>query len=309
VTAAAPGAAGQVSGPAWWQRKRLGLAAWHGAVYAVLIVVSFVMVLPLYWLVNSALKPESAIFSYPPNWVPSPYTTANFQRAVTGRILEEATAGDVAQFDFPLYIRNTLVIIVGNMVFGVTVSTLVAYGLARMSFRGRELLFYSVIAAMFLPPVVMIIPRFIIFSRLRLVGTLWPLIVPGLFGYANQIFFLRQFFLGVPRELEDAALVDGCSSFRFWWQILLPLSRPAVAAQLIITFVYHWNDFLDPLIYLGQSAQLRTVQLAVVQFMDPRNIQYGVLMAYAAVLAAPPLILFFLAQRVFIQGIVFSGNK
>ena len=307
-----PAASSRAAGvelPAWWQRRRWSVLAWHGAVYAVLIVVSFVMVLPLYWLVSSALKPENAIFAYPPTWVPAPPTTANFERALTGRLLEEATAGDVAQFNLPLYIRNTLVIIVGNMVFGVTVSTLVAYGLARMSFRGREILFYSVIAAMFLPPVVMIVPRFVIFSRLGLVGTLWPLIVPGLFGYANQIFFLRQFFLAVPRELEDAALVDGCSSFRFWWQILLPLSRPAVAAQLIITFVYHWNDFLDPLIYLGQSANLRTVQLAVVQFMDPRNIRYGVLMAYAAVLAAPPLILFFLAQRVFIQGIVFTGNK
>jgi multiple sugar transport system permease protein len=294
---------------AWWRSRRLGLKAWHGAVYMTLIGISVVMLLPLYWLVTSALKPESAIFTFPPEWAPEQATLANFQRALTGRLLEEATSAGAVQFNFLVYVRNTLLIIFGNVVFGVTMSTLVAYGLARMNFRGRELLFYSVIAAMFLPPVVMIVPRFVIFSRLGLVGTLWPLIVPGLFGYANQIFFLRQFFLTVPRELEDAALVDGCSSFRFWWQILLPLTWPAVAAQLIVTFVYHWNDFLDPLIYLGQSAELRTVQLAVVQFMDPRNIQYGVLMAYAAILAAPPLILFLVAQRVFIQGIVFSGNK
>ena len=299
------------SQPAFWQRKSIQEISWKTVVYVVLIVVSIIMIFPLFWLVTSALKTENQIFVFPPQWWPAPLTLDNFQRALTGHILNESgvSVGPQTQFNFLLYVRNTLIIIAGNMVFGVTISSLVAYGLARMRFKGADLIFYSVIAAMFLPPVVMIVPRFVIFSRLGLIGTFWPLIVPGFFGYANQIFFLRQFFLSVPKELEDAAYVDGCGPLRFWWSILLPLSKTAIAAQLIITFVYHWNDFLDPLIYLGQNSNLRTVQLAVVQFMDPRLIRYGTLMAYAALLVLPPLLLFFVAQKAFIQGIVFTGVK
>ena len=297
--------------PRFWQRKSSREALWRIVVYVLLIAVSLVMLLPLYWLINSALKLENEIFVFPPAWFPTTATLDNFVRAITGHILKESgvSVGTQVQFNFPLYVRNTLIIIVGNMVFGVTISSLVAYGLARMRFKGSNLIFYSVIAAMFLPPVVLIVPRFVIFNKIGLLGTFWPLIVPGFFGYANQIFFLRQFFLSIPRDLEDAAYVDGCTPLRFWWSVLLPLSKAAIAAQLIITFVYHWNDFLDPLIYLGQDSRLRTVQLAVVQFMDPRNMRYGVLMAYAALLVVPPLVLFFVAQRAFIQGIVFTGVK
>jgi ABC-type glycerol-3-phosphate transport system permease component len=294
----------------FWQRRSMQDRVWRTIVYAVLIGVSIIMIFPLYWLVTSALKPENQIFVFPPRWFPAEITLQNFRQAVTGEVL--TSSADIvsgSNFSFPLYVRNTLIIITGNMVFGVTISSLVAYGLARMKFVGRNLIFYSVIGAMFLPPIVLIIPRFVLFGQLGVLGTFWPLIIPGFFGYANQIFFLRQFYLAIPQDLEDAAYVDGCSPLRFWWSILLPLSKPAIIAQLIITFVYHWNDFLDPLIYLGQNSNLRTVQLAVVQFMDPRTIRYGVLMAYAALLVAPPLILFLVAQRAFIQGIVFTGVK
>jgi multiple sugar transport system permease protein len=212
-------------------------------------------------------------------------------------------------FNLPLYVRNTLIIVVGNIIFGVTISALVAYGLARLRFPGRDLIFYTVVGALFLPAVVLIVPRFVIFSKLRLTNTFWPLIIPGFFGYANQIFFLRQFFLTIPRDLEDSAYVDGCSTFRFWWRIMVPLCRPALVVQLIITFMYHWNDFLDPLIYLGVKPNIATVQLGIIQAMDPRAVRYGVLMAYSTLLVIPCLVVFLLFQRMLIQGIVFTGVK
>lgn len=296
------------SRPAWWQRKSVREGVWLGFVHLILIFVALVLLLPLFWLVTSALKPERDLFLYPPKWLPSPATLENFRAAFTGEIFEEhAVAAEM--FNLPIYVRNTLIIVVGNMVFGVTISALVAYGLARLRFRGRDFIFYTVVAALFLPGVVLIVPRFVIFSKLHLTNTYWPLIIPGFFGYANQIFFLRQFFLTIPSELEDSAYVDGCSTFRFWWQIMLPLCRAAVAVQFIITFMYHWNDFLDPLIYLGVKHDVTTVQLAIIQVMDPRALRYGVLMAYSTILVAPCLLIFFLFQRTLIQGVVFTGVK
>ena len=307
MSISAPAVAGK---PAWWQRRSVREGIWRGFVYLILILVALVLMLPFYWLLTSALKPEQDLFIYPPKWLPNPATLDNFRAALTGRIYEDQGVTVSPQmFNVPRYVRNTLIIVVGNMVVGVTISSLVAYGLARLRFPGREFIFYTVVGALFLPAVVLIIPRFVIFSRLKLTNTFWPLIVPGFFGYANQIFFLRQFFLTIPSELEDSAYVDGCSTFRFWWQIMLPLCRSAIAVQLIITFMYHWNDFLDPLIYLGVKPDITTVQLAIIQVMDPRALRYGVLMAYSTLLIAPCLLIFFVFQRTLIQGVVFTGVK
>jgi multiple sugar transport system permease protein len=297
-----------IGAPSWWQRQSVRQGIWRASVYAILILVALVMVLPLLWLVVSSLKPETDLFRYPPEWIPNPATLENYHGALTGAIFEEH--GRVTEmFNIAVYVRNTLTIIVANMIFGVTISALVAYALARLRFRGRELIFYTVVGALFLPGVVMIVPRFVIFSRLDLTNTFWPLIIPGFFGYANQIFFMRQYFMTIPSELEDAAYVDGCSTFRFWWQIMLPLCKAALAVQLIITFMYHWNDFLDPLIYVGVKPDMATVQLAIIQVMDPHALRYGVLFAYSTLLVLPCLLVFFLFQRTLIQGVVFTGVK
>jgi len=297
-----------VGQPAWWQRKSVREGVWRGFVYLILVLVAMVLILPLFWLVKSALTLEADLFVYPPKWLPNPPTLANFRAAFAGEMFQELGAA-AKMFNLPLYVRNTLIIVVGNIIFGVTISALVAYGLARLRFPGRDLIFYTVVGALFLPAVVLIIPRFVIFSKLRLTNTFWPLIIPGFFGYANQIFFLRQFFMTIPRDLEDSAYVDGCSTFRFWWRIMLPLCRPALVVQLIITFMYHWNDFLDPLIYLGVKPDIATVQLGIIQAMDPRAVRYGVLMAYSTILVIPCLVVFLLFQRMLIQGVVFTGVK
>ena len=293
---------------AWWKRQSVQQQIWRTIVYAILILVALMMLLPLFWLFASALKPETDLFLYPPKWIPNPATLDNFSRALTGQMFDDAVTL-TQQFNLAIYARNTMIIIIANMVLGVATSALVAYALARIRFPGRELIFYSVIGALFLPGVVLMVPRFVIFSRLHLTNTFWPLIIPAFFGYAVQIFFMRQYFLTISSELEDAAFVDGCSTFRFWWQILLPLSKPAIAVQLIITFMYHWNDFLDPLIYLGVKPDVATLQLAIIQVMDPHSLRYGVLFAYSALLIIPPLVIFFLFQRTLIQGVVFTGVK
>jgi len=294
--------------PAWWQRESVREGVWRGFVYLILVLAALVLILPLFWLVKSALTLEADLFIYPPKWLPNPPTLANFRAALAGEMFQELGAA-AKMFNLLLYVRNTLIIVLGNIIFGVTISALVAYGLARLRFPGRDLIFYTVVGALFLPAVVLIVPRFVIFSKLRLTNTFWPLIIPGFFGYANQIFFLRQFFMTIPRDLEDSAYVDGCSTFRFWWRIMVPLCRPALVVQLIITFMYHWNDFLDPLIYLGVKPNIATVQLGIIQAMDPRAVRYGVLMAYSTLLVIPCLVVFLLFQRMLIQGVVFTGVK
>ncbi len=298
-----------IAGPSWWQRQSFRQMIWRAIVYVILISVAIVMVLPLAWLLVSSLKPETDIFFYPPRWIPNPATLNNYIHALKGEFFRDVMNQAQQIFEVSDYLFNTLIIIIANMIFGVTISALVAYALARLRFRGRELIFYTVIGALFMPGVIMIIPRFVIFSRLGLINTRWPLIVPAFFGYANQIFFMRQYFMTIPTELEDAAYVDGCSTIRFWWQIMLPLTKAALGVQLIITFMYHWNDFLDPLIYLGVKPELATLQLAFIQMTDPRSLQFGVLFAYSALLVFPCLVVFFLFQRTLIQGIVFTGVK
>ncbi len=297
------------AGLALWERKSSRERVWLAFVYVILIVVGVMMLLPLYWLVTSGLKPEADLFLYPPKWIPNPIIWDNYREASLGYITEgvhsdQATSG----FNSLLYLRNTLIIVVANIVGGVTSSSLIAYALARMRFRWRNMLFYTVLGTMLLPKVAILIPLFITFRKLGWINTFLPLTVPYFFGDAYLIFFLRQFFLTIPPELEDAARIDGCSTFRIWWQIILPLSKAALATAAILTFMYHWNDFLLPLIYL-QKADLRTLQLGVVVFSDPYEQRWGVMMAYSSILVMPCLLVFFLAQRLFIQGIVFTGVK
>ena len=225
--------------PSWWQRKSVHQRIWRACVYAILISVALVLILPLYWLVLSSLKFEPDLFKFPPQWIPNPATLNNYSVAISDRLRANVFGDIVEDYSFFRNVRNSLTIIVANMIFGVSISALVAYALARLRFRGREFVFYTVIGALFMPGVVFLVPRFVIFSKLKLTKSFWPLILPAFFGYASQIFFLRQYFMTISSELEDAAYVDGCSTFRFWWQIMLPLCKAALAVQLIITFMYH----------------------------------------------------------------------
>ncbi|HVK06509.1 MAG TPA: carbohydrate ABC transporter permease [Armatimonadaceae bacterium] len=263
--------------------------------HLVLVVLGVSFALPFYWLMTTALKTDEQIFRVPPVWIPRPAVWENFPRALT-------------HIPFALYTWNTLKICVLSVV-GTTLScALVAYSLAKVPWRGRNWIFYSLLATMILPGQVTMIPTFTIFKSLGWIGTTLPLWVPSFFGSAFNIFLLRQFFLTIPAELSDAARIDGCSDGAIFWRIVLPLSRPALATVALFTFIANWNDFLGPLLYLNDERSY-TLSLGLQRFVSQHGAEWSLLMAASTVMTVPIIVLFFFAQRTFIQGISTTGMK
>ena len=263
--------------------------------HLVLVVLGVSFALPFYWLMTTALKTDEQIFRVPPVWIPRPAVWENFPRALT-------------HIPFALYTWNTLKICVLSVV-GTTLScALVAYSLAKVPWRGRNWIFYSLLATMILPGQVTMIPTFTIFKSLGWIGTTLPLWVPSFFGSAFNIFLLRQFFLTIPAELSDAARIDGCSDGGIFWRIVLPLSRPALATVALFTFIANWNDFLGPLLYLNDERSY-TLSLGLQRFVSQHGAEWSLLMAASTVMTVPIIVLFFFAQRTFIQGISTTGMK
>ncbi len=266
--------------------------------YLLLCTLGVAMLLPFLWMVSTALKPDALVFSIPPKWFPRPWVWRNFIDSMT-----------VLGHPVHLYARNTVLIAVLGVVGVVISSSLVAFGFARLEFPGRDALFLLVISTMMLPRFITIVPQFILFQKMGWLDTFKPLIVPYWFGAPFHIFLLRQFFLAIPAELDDAARVDGASSFRIYLRIILPLSKPALATVAIFAFVYHWNDLLEPLIFLSSQSNW-TLALFLASFqgymMEPR---WNLLMAASTILTLPVLVLFFFAQRLFIGGITVTGIK
>jgi multiple sugar transport system permease protein len=270
--------------------------AWHAARLIMLCVIAFLMLMPFVWLVTSSLKTQINIFQYPPQWIPDPVMWENYPNALTAK-------------PFDLYFKNTATIVSLNIVAVVFSASFCAYGFARIRFRGRDFWFSIVLATLFLPYAILIVPSFIVFSRLGWVDSLLPLIVPLFFGGgAFNIFLLRQFFRTIPEELADAARIDGASEFGIYWRIMIPLSKPALITVAIFQFLFSWNDLLGPIIYL-RSQQNFTIAVGLAGFQSQLSNSWDLLMAAATAMTLPVIILFFLAQRYFIQGIVMTGLK
>jgi multiple sugar transport system permease protein len=207
-----------------------------------------------------------------------------------------------------LYAKNT-VIITGMSVIGVLLSSpLVAYGLARIDWKGRDVLFLLIVSTMMVPYQVTMIPVYLLFNSLGWINTYLPLTVPSYFGNAFFIFLLRQFFMTIPRELSDAARIDGCSELTIYARIILPLAKPSLAVVALFQFIWVWNDFLGPLIYLKDQTSY-TLSLGLQQFQSGYQTEWALLMAAASMMTLPIIILFFLTQRTFIQGITLTGIK
>ncbi|MFG1707337.1 carbohydrate ABC transporter permease [Nonomuraea sp. M3C6] len=204
---------------------------------------------------------------------------------------------------------NTLLYAGLGTVFTVVSSVPVAYALARFRFRGRRLAFLLVITAMMLPPQVVAVPIYLVWARLGLTDSLWPLILPLLLGDAFSIFLLRQFLVTIPRDYTDAAKVDGCSDFRTLVRVILPMARPAVAAVALFQFFYCWNDYYGPLLYAGVEQQDLTLSLGLATFKAFHSVQWNLTMAATLLVTAPVIIVFFFAQRVFIEGVTLTGVK
>jgi multiple sugar transport system permease protein len=271
---------------------------------AAIIVICIGYLLPFLWMLSTSLKTVDKTTADPPQLMPSPIVPGNYWTAIT-----------TPRADFPLYTRNTL-IIAALTVLGTTLSSaVVAYGFAKIRFKGRGLLFVLMLSTMMIPFPVMMLPLFMIFrfigdhTPLQMLGTFRPLWLPTWFGSAFSIFLLRQFFLTIPDDLGEAARIDGCSEWGIFWRIMLPLSRPALAVVALFSFMWAWNNFLGPLLYLQRPEQY-TLSLGLQAFQSQQGgTDWNLLMAASMLIMAPVILLFFLAQKTFIQGIATTGLK
>ncbi len=262
-------------------------------VYALLLALSVLFVLPFMWMVSTSLKQSEDVFTYPPGFFPTTFLWQNYPRGWT--ILP-----------FNTFLINSLIVTSANVIGNLISCSLVAFGFARLRARGRGILFLALLATLMIPREVTIVPRFLLFSQMGLVNTLWPLILPAWFGYAFFIFLLRQFFMTIPTELDDAARIDGASSLRIFSEIILPLSKPALATVAIFAFIGNWSNLLDPLIYI-RSQDLYTLALGLNLFRGQNFTQFNLLMAVSIITLIPVLTVFFLSQRLFVQGVTLTG--
>ncbi|ACZ43411.1 binding-protein-dependent transport systems inner membrane component [Thermobaculum terrenum ATCC BAA-798] len=283
-------------------RERLATRRWRrrletAASLLIILVGAVIIMIPLAWMVSTSLKRPLDVYLFPPKWVPVPPQWGNYAEVFSA-------------VPFGRYMLNSA-FVSGMVVLGsVLSSSLAAYSFARLRSPGRDLIFMVLLSTLMLPGAVTIVPTFIVFQKLGWINTFKPLIVPAFFGNAFFIFLLRQFFLTIPLELEDAARIDGASALQIFWRVILPLSRPAIITVAIFAFIGSWNDFFTPLIYIN-SEDMYTVALGIANFQGSARVgpQMHLLMAASFIATLPVLLVFFLAQRLFIQGIVFTGIK
>jgi multiple sugar transport system permease protein len=277
--------------PAAVRRRRFLLAV---ANHSLLIVAALMFLAPFVFVLLTALMTDDQALSS--HIWPHPFVWHNF-----ARVFDDAPMWRYA-FNTTLYaVLATLGVLVS--------SAPVAYALSRLRWRGRDAAFVLVLVAMLLPPQVTIVPVYVLWAKLHLVGSLWPLIIPNGLGDAFSIFLLRQFFLTIPEEYLDAARVDGCGELRILCSVVLRLSRPALAAVALFSFLYCFNDFFGPLLYTGENQSHWTLSVALEQFRTLHSVQWNLTMAATVIVMAPVIIVFFLAQRAFVEGITLTGVK
>ncbi len=278
---------------------------WHRwPTLAAVLLICCGFLLPFFWLISTSLKTVDQTTADPPRLIPHPVVPGNYWEVINS-----------SKVDFPLYTRNTL-LIAALSVLGTTLSSaVVAYGFAKIRFKGRGLLFVVMLATMMIPFPVMMLPLFIVFrfigdhTPLQMLGTFKPLWLPAWFGSAFSIFLLRQFFLTIPDDLGEAARIDGCTEWGIFWRIMLPLSRPALAVVSLFSFMWAWNNFLGPLLYLQRPEQY-TLALGLQAFQSQQGgTDWNLLMAASMLVMLPVILLFFVAQKTFIQGIATTGLK
>lgn len=281
----------------WFRSAKLQKQVSIGFSLIVLSVGLVFFLFPIYWMVTASLKTLDEVFLFPPSWWPKELQWQNYREALTF-------------MPFGRYALNTILVTSANVVGTVLSCSLVAFAFARLRAKARDVMFLFVLSTMMLPPQVTMIPVYILFQRLGMVDTYWPLTLPAFFATSPfSIFLLRQFFMTVPKELDEAALIDGCSYFGIWWRVLLPAAKPALLTVALFTFTAHWNDLLGPLIYINSYEKL-TLALGLANF----RAMYGatpwhLLMAASIVVVAPCLLVYGLSQRYFMQGIVITGSK
>jgi ABC-type glycerol-3-phosphate transport system permease component len=263
--------------------------------YAFVIATSVMYAIPFLWMLRTSLLTAEQVFAEPPVWIPFPPAWSNY------RALFE-------QDPFGAWLRNSAITtalgVLGNTVTGYVV----AFGFARTNFPGRDKLFYLVLATMMIPFHITLIPQYLLFLNIGWLDTLLPLIVPNLFGKAFLIFILRQFLLTLPRELDEAAEVDGANLWQIMTLVILPQSGPAIATVAVFAFIDHWNEFLRPLVFI-QHPENQTLAIGVRWFLSRHGAEFHLLMASSVIMLAPIITAFFVAQKQFVRGIALTGLK
>jgi multiple sugar transport system permease protein len=273
-----------------WNKKAADVAT-----YVVLGIGAVVTLFPFFWMLVTAFKPLSEVRIFPPTILPAHFTLTNF--------------GDIFhQYPIASFLANSVIISSLSTVGTLVSCMLAAYTLAWLRFPGRNILFMLVIATLLLPYPARMIPIFIEMVQLHWINTFLPLIVPSFFGSAYGIFLLRQFFMGIPRDLAEAASMDGCGPLRVLWHVYIPLSKPAFAALAVVTFVTNWNDLIAPLIFINEPQKM-PIAVGLAFFNSQGEALWSWLMAASVVSVVPLLIVYILAQRFIIEGMTFTGVK
>jgi multiple sugar transport system permease protein len=275
--------------------KNLRTASRLAASHVVLLVGCVVMALPFVWMFLSSLKTEPEIFVFPPRWLPATPRWSNY-------------AAVVEAMPFGWFIYNSFKIAVLNVVGQLLSCSLAAYAFARIRFPGRESVFVAWLACLMIPSQVYLIPQYLLFRNFGWLDTHFPLFTPSFFGGAFGTFLLRQFFLTIPSELEDAARIDGCTRFGIYWRIFLPLSKPALATLGVFVFMSSWNNLIGPVVYLSTYTKM-TLTVGLAFFRGQYRTEWALLMAGAVISVIPILIIYAAAQQYFVRGVVLSGLK
>lgn len=266
--------------------------------YIISVIVSVIFVFPIYWVFNKGFTSPEVINDFPPHFFPPEIVTDNIIRAFT-------------EFNIGSYIGNTLIIVLLSIVGSVASCSFVAYGFARVSFRGKNFFFLLLLSTMMIPWDVTIVPQFIMYSKIGLTNSFIPLILPTFFaGFqgAFYVFLMRQFIMGIPRTLDEAAEIDGCNRLQTFFRVILPLMKPVIATVVIYQFLYSWNDFLNPLIFLDDFKKY-TLTLGMYLMKSPYETPWGPMMGTAAIASLVPVTVFFVTQEKLLGGITTSGIK
>lgn len=263
--------------------------------HLILAIISLAFLLPFVVMVTTAFKTPQDVFHAPPKLLPTTWVTTNFSAATH-------------TMPFWRYLANTLLLVILNVAGTLLSCPLVGYALAKLRWRGRSLAFFSVLATMMIPVQVTFIPLYLLWNKVHAIGTFAPLIIPQFLGTPFYIFLLRQFFLGVPDTLREAALLDGASELRTYFRIMLPQAKPALATVAVFQFVATWTDFFLPLVYLNDSSKY-TLSIGLYSFFGEHGVAWGPLMAACLYFTIPAVIIFMVAQRFFVRGITLTGMK
>jgi len=282
-----------------WQQPHRQAQSWLviGKIVAYLLLsfTAITMIFPFYWMIATSFKSEARVFAFPPDWIPNPAILSNYIYILT-------------ELPFPRYTYNSAKISALWTLGIILSSSLAAYAFARVRFWGRETLFVITLAALMIPGQITMIPLYVVMTRIGWVDTHLPLIVPAYLGSAFGIFLIRQYFMTIPQELNDAAKIDGCSHFGIYWRIMMPLAKAVIATLALLSFMGSWNDLLGPVIYLFDE-ELFTLPLALTRFRGMYYTAWANMMAGATITLLPILVVFLFTQQYFVRGVVLSGLK